>query len=61
MLKRTHKNLMILEAGYVYCKRHNLNYQTFIDDVFMQENFDCEEEYQMCINKFGEQKLQIPR
>ena len=34
-LKRSHKNLMVLEAGYIYCKRHGLNYETFIDDVFM--------------------------
>jgi hypothetical protein len=43
-LKRSHKNLMILEAGYIYCKRHNLNYETFIDDVFMKEEFHSEEE-----------------
>jgi len=42
-LKRTHKNLMIFEAGFIYCKRHNLEYDTFIDDVFMTEEFNCEE------------------
>jgi hypothetical protein len=31
---------MIIEAGYIYCKRHGLNYNTFIDDVFMTEQFD---------------------
>jgi hypothetical protein len=40
-LKRTHKNLMISEASYIYCKRHNLDYNTFIDDVFMNDQFDC--------------------
>jgi hypothetical protein len=43
-LKRSHKNLMVLEAGYIYCKRHNLNYDTFIDEVFMTEEFHSEEE-----------------
>ena len=42
-LKRSYKNLMIIEAGYIYCKRHNLDYETFIDDVFMTEEFDCSE------------------
>lgn len=40
-LKRNHKNLMILEASYIYCKRHNINYDTFIDDVFMTQQFNC--------------------
>lgn len=81
-LKRSHKNLMILEAGYIYCKRYNINYDTFINDVFMTEQFDCSDgsefdnickdlrcykyfdsyrlieitndEYEMCVNKFGE-------
>ena len=38
-LKRSHKNLMVLEAAYIYCKRHELNYETFIDDVFLTEGF----------------------
>jgi len=42
-LKRSHKNLMIIEASFIYCKRHNLNQETFIDDVFMSENFDSGE------------------
>jgi len=42
-LKRSHKNLMILEAGFIYCKRHNLNNETFIDDVFMTDGFDSSE------------------
>jgi hypothetical protein len=81
-LKRGHKNLMIIEASYVYCKRHDLDYETFIDDVFMSYEFDSregsefdnickdlrfyryldsyklveitEDEYEMCIDKFGE-------
>jgi hypothetical protein len=42
-LKRSHKNLMIIEASYIYCNRHNLEYETFIDDVFMCEGFECGE------------------
>jgi hypothetical protein len=42
-LKRSHKNLMIIEASYIYCKRHNLDYETFIDDVFMTEQFNTSE------------------
>lgn len=41
-LKRSHKGLFILEAGFIYCKRKNIKYtdDTFIDDIFMSENFD---------------------
>lgn len=42
-LKRSHKNLMILEAAYIYCKRHELNYETFIDDVFLTKEFNTSE------------------
>jgi hypothetical protein len=42
-LKRSHKNLMVLEAGYIYCKRRNLNYETFIDEVLIKEEFHTEE------------------
>lgn len=41
LIKISYKGLMIFEAGYVYCKRHNLNYDTFIDDVFLKETFNC--------------------
>jgi len=34
---------MIIEAGYVYSKRHGLNYETFIDDIFMTEQFESGE------------------
>jgi hypothetical protein len=34
---------MVLEACYIYCKRHNLDYECFIDDVFMSEQFDSSE------------------
>ena len=44
ILKRNHKNLMIYEAGYIYCKRHELNYETFFDDVFLTEEFHSDEE-----------------
>ena len=33
---------MVLEAGYIYCKRYNLNFETFID-VFMSEEFNSSE------------------
>lgn len=36
ILKRDYKNLMILEAGYIYCKRHDINYDTF-ESVFIKE------------------------
>jgi hypothetical protein len=42
-LKRSCKNLMVLEAGYIYCKRRNLDYETFIDNVLIEEEFHCEE------------------
>jgi hypothetical protein len=73
---------MVIESGYVYCKRHGLDYQTFFDDVFMSYEFDSregsefdnickdlryyiyldsytlveitEDEYEMCVDKFGE-------
>ncbi len=73
---------MIIETSYVYCKRHNLDYKTFFDDVFMSCEFNSregsefdnickdlrfykyldsyklveitEDEYEMCIDKFGE-------
>ena len=43
ILKRSHKNLFIYEAAYIYCLRHNLNFDTFIDGVFMQSDFNCDE------------------
>lgn len=30
-LKLSHKNLMIIEASFIYCKRYNLNFDNFID------------------------------
>ena len=42
-LKISHKALMIIEASFIYCNRHNLNYDNFIDDVFMTEEFDSSE------------------
>lgn len=41
-IKRTHKNLMIFEAGFIYCKRHELDYETF-ENIFMSEEFDSSE------------------
>jgi len=44
-LKKTHKQLMIFEAGFIYCKRHNINkdLDTFIEEDFMSENFNADE------------------
>lgn len=44
-LKRTHKNLYILEAGYIYCKRKGIEYtdDKFVDEIFMTEEFNCSE------------------
>ena len=39
-LKRTHKNLMFLEAGFVWCLRRGIEYN---DDTFTDEYFDCAE------------------
>lgn len=43
-LKRTHKNLYILEAGFIYCKRRGIEYSDtkFTDEIFMSEEFKCE-------------------
>lgn len=61
-IKTSHKNLMIIEASYVYCKRHNLDYETFIDDVFMTEQFDSSEESEfdnICKDSTGEIKFRL--
>jgi len=44
-LKKSHKNLFILEAGYIYCKRRGIEYSDdkFIDEIFMTESFDSSE------------------
>jgi len=44
-LKRSHKNLMFLEAGYIYCKRRGIEYSDdkFIDEILMTEQFDSSE------------------
>ena len=44
-LKKPHKQLMIFEAGFIYCKRHNINkdLDTFIEEDFMSENFNADE------------------
>ena len=44
-LKRNHKNLYILEAGYIYCKRRNIEYNDdqFIDEIFMTDGFNSSE------------------
>lgn len=45
LLKRSQKNLFILEAGYIYCLRRGIEYSDdkFADGIFMSENFDCRE------------------
>ena len=49
-LKRNHKNLFILEAGYIYCKRRGIEYNDdkFIDEIFMTESFDSGEFDNIC-------------
>jgi hypothetical protein len=50
-LKREHKNLYILEAGYIYCKRNGIEYSddSFIDNIFLKEDFDHDGEFDdMC-------------
>lgn len=44
-LKRNHKNLFILEAGFIYCKRRDIEYSDnkFVDEIFMTEGFDSSE------------------
>lgn len=44
-LKRTHKNLMFLEAGFVWCLRRGIEYNddTFTDEYFLTEDFDSSE------------------
>ena len=37
ILKISHKAIMIFEASYIYCKRHNIDLdpETFITDVYV--------------------------
>lgn len=42
ILKLEHKNLALFEAGFLYCKRHNLDYETF-DIMYMLDEFDSSE------------------
>jgi len=44
-LKRAHKNLYTLEAGFIYCKRRGIEYSDdkFLDELFMTEGFDSSE------------------
>jgi len=43
-LKRSHKNLMFLEAGYIWCKRRNIQYtHDDFEQIFMLESFQSEE------------------
>jgi len=44
ILKKTHKNLMIIEASFIYCKRHGLDEENFIEDTFMTDDFSKSEE-----------------
>jgi len=45
VLKRTRKNLMILEAGFIYCQRRNIPYSddSFMDNIFMSDEFQNDE------------------
>lgn len=44
-LKRAHKGLNILEAGFIWCLRRDIEYNDddFIDNYFMTENFNSSE------------------
>lgn len=44
-LKRSHKNLCLLEAGYIYCKRRGIEYDDdkFVDEIFMSKDFQSNE------------------
>ncbi len=39
-LKTTRKDLMVLEAAYIYCKRYDLDYEFFIEDLLIDEISD---------------------
>lgn len=41
-IKRTHKNLMLLESGFIWCLRRNIEYNTdnFIENYFLTDDFD---------------------
>jgi hypothetical protein len=44
-LRRGHKSLFVLEAGYVWCLRRGIEYSddSFMDEHFLTGDFDCEE------------------
>ena len=44
VLKHTRKNLMLLEAGFIWCLRRGIEYSddTFIDDYFMSDDFQSD-------------------
>ncbi len=44
-LRVSHKNLMVLEAGFIWCKRRGIefNEDRFFNEVFMAEDFPLEE------------------
>ncbi len=49
-LKRSKKNLYILEAGYIYCKRRDIEYtdDKFIEDIWQSDQFDNNEFNNIC-------------
>ena len=81
-IKRDSKKLMFLEAAYIYCIRHELVYEDFVNNGFFDETLELEQgtefddiakdlrcfrhfpkyklieltenEYEKCIDKFGE-------
>ena len=44
-LNRRHKSLFVLEAGYVWCVRRGIEYDTdkFMEEYFLTGGFDCQE------------------
>ena len=48
ILNRTHKNLMLFEASYVYMKRHSIrmSIDDFIEKVYLNEDFKGDIEFE---------------
>ena len=38
-IHRNRKGLMFIEAGFIFCKRHDLDYKSFFDKFYITEEF----------------------
>lgn len=49
-LKQSYKSLFILEAGYIYCKRHDIEYvpEKFFNEIAMADRFNIDEFDRIC-------------